>query len=627
MKILIYGTGGMGKIFRDFFSTRGYHVRCYDINREISEIEEREVTDFDVIFLCVPMDSIEEAVKRISELNRKALVVDIATIKSTSIPFLEKHCLEYMSIHPMFGPESEIGLSNIIVVERSGRYEEDIILEEFRKAGTIISSLPYKEHDRKMAEIQGTAHFLLFLFALSLRDKFMDRYEIASPIFLVMHKLASRIINQDWRMYYHILKNAEKTRFEIEKNAKLLNEVLKSREDFRLLIEELRTEFNNYRDSTFILDSYKATVEVKSIDELRGYIRALDSLILRLIENRVFAGKKVALEKKRLNEPVEISQIEDVKIREITGKTSLNPLYISEIFENIMKLTKEEEYRTIGIKRKIAVLGPHGSYTEEAALRLTGSRLPIIYRNSVEDVFKAVESGEADFGLVPVENSLHGTVIQTLDSLMKHSVEVFAEYESEIRHNLVGKRKLSLKEIKTIFSHPQAIAQCSEFINNYIPHAEIRYTRSTSEAIEMLDDASAAIASELAAKLYKLHIIKRDIQTKTPNRTRFYIIRRHIGDSEDGDVTCIFFGVDDRPGALYSVLEVFYRHGINLRKLESRPSGNRLGDYVFFAEAEKRLDEEIVEQLKTRTTFCKIAGVFKKIESLDVFSNASATKV
>ncbi len=627
MKILIYGMGGMGRIFRDFFAARGYYVRCYDINSDLSEIEEREVTDFDVIFLCVPMDSIEEAVKKIAELNRGALVVDIATIKSTSIPFLESHALQYMSIHPMFGPESEIGLSNIVVVERSGRHEEDAILEEFRKAGAIISNLSYSEHDRKMAEIQGTAHFLLFLFALTLRGRFKNQYEIASPIFLILHKLASRIINQDWSMYYHILNNAEKTRLEIIENARLLDEILKDRENFRTLVEDLRKEFSNYKDSTFILDSYKATVEVQSIDELRGYIRALDSLILRLVERRVFAGKKVALEKRKLNQPVEIAQIEDVKIREITGRTSLNPLYVSEIFENIMKLTKEEEYRTLGVRKKIAVLGPHGSYTEEAALRLAGSRLPIIYRNSVEDVFKAVETGDADFGLIPVENSLHGTVIQTLDSLMKYEVEVFAEYESEIRHNLVGKRNLSLKEIKTVFSHPQAIAQCSEFINNYIPHAEIRYTRSTSEAIEMLDETSAAIASELAAKLYRLHIIKRDIHTKTPNRTRFYIIRRPDGDSENGEITCIFFGVDDRPGALYSVLEVFYKHGINLRKLESRPSGSRLGDYVFFAEAEKRLDEEVVEQLKIRTTFCKIAGVFKKIESLDVFGAASATEI
>ncbi len=619
MRILIYGLGGMGKIFREFFETRGYYVRGYDINKEVTEIEDHEIKDFDVIFLCVPMDAIEQSLRKIIELNKKALVVDIATIKSTSVPYLEKYSFDYLSIHPMFGPESEIGLSNIIIISQSGREEETKIIDEFRKAGAIISYLPYEEHDRRMAEIQGTAHFLLLLFALSLKNKFKNRYEIASPVFLVMHKLASRIINQDWKMYWHIQKNAEEIRKELVKNAEILHEILKDREEFRKLVEDLKDHFDNYKDSTFILDAYKATVEVNEIDELRGYIRAIDSLVLKLIENRVFAGRKVAIEKRRLNEPVELSHIEDVKIREITKKTSLNPLYVSEIFENIMRLTKEDEYKTLGIEKKLAVLGPQGSFSEETALKLIGSRLPLIYKNSVEDIFKAVESGEAEYGLVPVENSLHGTVIQTLDSLLRYNVEVFAEYESEIRHNLVAKRKLTPKEIQTVFSHPQAIAQCSEFINNYLPHAEIRYTRSTSEAVEMLDDQSVAIASELAAKLYKLQIVKRDIQSNHFNRTRFYMIRKQGENALDGDITCIFFGVDDRPGALYRVLEVFYKHNINLRKLESRPSGNRFGDYIFFAEAEKRLDENIVKELRDKTTFCKIAGIFRKLECLDVF--------
>ncbi len=618
MRILIYGMGGMGRIFREFFDTRGHYVRGYDLRKEMSEIEEEEIQDFDVIFLCVPMESIENALDRIARLNRQALIVDISTIKSTSVPHLEKYGFDYLSIHPMFGPGSEIGLSNIIVVSQSEREEAERILDELRKAGAILSYLPYEEHDRRMAEIQGVAHFLLFLFALTLKDRFREEYGIASPIFLVMHKLASRILNQDWRMYYQIQKNAENLREEIVENAGLLHELMKDRNEFRELVENLRESFQNYRDSTFILDAYKATVEVDGIDELRGYIRALDSMILRLIESRVSAGKKVAIEKRRMNEPVEISQIEDVKLREIIRKTELNPLYISDIFENIMKLTKEEEYRTLGIRKKIAVLGPQGSFSEEAALKLIGSRLPIVYKGSVDGIFEAVQRGEADFGLVPVENSLNGTVIQTLDSLLKYDVEVFAEYESEIRHNLVARRKLNSKEIHVVFSHPQAIAQCAEFINNYLPHAEIRYTRSTSEAIEMLDERSAAIASNLAAKLYKLYTIKKDIQSNTSNKTRFYLIRRQ-NDSRDGDVTCIFFGVDDRPGSLYRVLEVFYRHNINLRKLESRPSGNRLGDYIFFAEAEKKLDAGIVDELQGKTTFCKITGLFKKINKLDVF--------
>jgi len=210
MRILIYGMGGMGKIFREFFEMRGYYVRGYDINKHLSEIEDFEIKNFDVIFLCVPMDCIEESLKKIARIQKDALIVDIATIKSTSIPALEKYGFDYLSIHPMFGPESEIGLSNIIIISQSNRKEELKIIDEFRKAGAIISYLPYEDHDRRMAEIQGTAHFLLLLFAFSLKDKFKDRYDIASPIFLVMHKLASRILNQDWKMYWHIQKTLKK---------------------------------------------------------------------------------------------------------------------------------------------------------------------------------------------------------------------------------------------------------------------------------------------------------------------------------------------------------------------------------------------------------------------------------
>jgi len=621
MKILIYGMGGMGKFFHEFFKSRGYWVKGYDRIQERSEIDEGEISGFDVIFLCVPMDEIEKALNNIAKKTKRALIVDISSLKSFSIPYLKRSGVDFLSIHPMFGPDSEIALSNVIVVWESGREEEKAILHELKRSGAVLTKMDYEEHDRKMAEVQGIAHFLLFLFALSIKDKFTQNHlKIASPIFITLYRLASRIINQDWRLYFNIQSNAEGLRKKVIESAYLLDRILRDEREFEKLLKEMREVFRE-EGSALLLDASKATMEVEGLEMLRGYIRNIDSLILRLIEKRVSAGQKVALEKLKLNQPVEISQVEDFKLREIVGKTSLNPIIISQIFERLMNITKEEEYKILGIKKKIAVLGPPGSFSEEIALRLTGSRLPFIYRNSIEDVFSSVVNGEAEYGIVPIENSIHGTVLSTLDSLLRYDVEVFAEYEAEIRHNLVAKRDLSMKEIEIVYSHPQAIAQCGEFLNNYLPHAEIRYTRTTSEAIELLDDRSAAIASELAARLYKLHIIKKDIQSLASNVTRFYIIRRagRLAESQ-GDLTCMFFGVDDKPGALYKVLEVFYEKQINLRKLESRPAGTKLGDYIFFVEAERRLDPDTVSQIEKRTTFCKVAGFFKRIEKLDVFS-------
>jgi len=621
MRLLIFGYGGMGKLFRDFFESRGYKVSSYDIDKRKSDADLSEIENFDVIFLCVPMDSIEEAVNEIAKRTKKPLVVDISTLKSYSIPHLRKAGLDFLSIHPMFGPDSEIGLSNIIIVERSGREEEEIILNEFKKAGAVLSQIDPEFHDKKMAEIQGVAHFLLILFAYYLRDKFKDEFNYASPIFLVMHKLASRILNQDWRLYYFIQKNAEELRRELIEHARELDKLIKDEKSFNDLFKELKNVFRIYQDSTLILEACKVTVNPKGIDMLRGFIRVIDSLILKLIDKRVKAGREVAKHKRIINEPIEIAQVESVKINELIRKTNLNPIIVSDVFEKIMDITKEEEYKILGIKKKVGVLGPAGSFSEEVALKLIGSRLPLIYFNTVEEIFSAVESGHIDYGIVPIENSVYGSVLATLDALLSYNVEVFGEYETLVRHNLVSKKPLDLKEIRVIYSHPQAIAQCSEFINNYLPQAEIRYTRSTSDAINMLDDKSAAIASELAARLYKLHILRRDIQDNPNNKTRFYIIRKkEKRTTVDGNITSLFFGVSDRPGALYKVLEVFYERNINLRKLESRPAKTSLGDYVFFTEAEEKLDDETVEEIRKRTTFCKVVGVFKKLDKLDVFS-------
>ncbi len=622
MRLLIFGYGGMGKLFRDFFESRGYRVFSYDVDPKKREVDLSEIENFDVIFLCVPMDNIGEAVNEIAKRTKKPLVVDISTLKSYSIPYLRKAGLDFLSIHPMFGPDSEIGLSNIIIVERSDREEEEIILNEFKKAGAVISQIDPEFHDKKMAEIQGVAHFLLILFAYYLRNKFKDEFDYASPIFLVMHKLASRILNQDWMLYYLIQKNAEELRRDLIEHARELDRLMKDEKSFNDLFKELKNVFRNYQDSTLILEAYKATVNPEGIDMLRGFIRVIDALILKLIDKRVKAGREVAKHKKIINEPIEVTHVESVKINEVIKKTNLNSVIVSDIFEKIMDITKEEEYKILGIKKKVGVLGPAGSFSEEVALKLIGSRLPLIYFNTVEEIFSAVESGYVDYGIVPIENSVYGSVLATLDALLSYNVEVFGEYESLVRHNLVSKKPLNLKDIRVIYSHPQAIAQCSEFINNYLPQAEIRYTRSTSDAINMLDDKSAAIVSELAAKLYKLQILRRDIQSNPNNKTRFYIIRkRKEGITGDGNITSLFFGVSDRPGALYKVLEVFYKRNINLRKLESRPAKTSLGDYVFFTEAEEKLDEETIEELRKRTTFCKVVGVFKKLRKLDVFSD------
>lgn len=311
----------------------------------------------------------------------------------------------------------------------------------------------------------------------------------------------------------------------------------------------------------------------------------------------------------------------DDEIFELIHRTSLNPMRMEKIFREIEKLSLEERNKTLGLNKIVAILGPEGSFSEEMALRLVGSRLPLHYCKSTNEVIELVENGDTDYGIVPIENSTNGTVFPVLDALLNHDVKVFGETKLKINQCLVANKKMDLKEIKTVYSHPQGIAQCMNFIKNYLSHSEIKYTSSTADGIKLLDDHSAVIMSESGAKYYKLHILRKNIQDSSENTTRFYAIKKATNESErDGDVTALFFGVEDRPGSLKDALEVFYTNGFNLRKLESRPARTRLGDYIFFTEVEAALNQSDLEKLKKVTTFYKIIGVFKEIEEIDVFN-------
>ncbi|MDI9642517.1 MAG: prephenate dehydratase [Archaeoglobales archaeon] len=616
MKILIYGVGDLGALLKDFFYSKGYYVKGYDVDQR--KRETNSISEFDVIFVCTPMGEIRNALAHIrSEAKKNALLVDVASVKGVSIPEFEKSGFDFLSIHPMFGKDSEMALANIIVIHESGKEEEKIILNEFIKSGALINKMNAEEHDKSMAKIQGLTHFLLLAFA-----DLSEGVSYGTQIYNTLRKLSARFLAQNWEMCYLIQKNAEKDREEFVSKILALNEAIKDKEKFRRIFLKLREKSESAESSELLLEVCKITKDFSELEKMRGALKVIDSLILHLLERRVEIAKKIADKKKEIDEPVEVKEVEEDKIRQLIKKTNLNPLAVEEIFEKIMKLTKEEEYSMLGIKKTVAVLGPKGSFSEELALKVVGSRLPLRYCSNTDEIIKLVESGEVDYGIVPIENSVNGTVLPVLDALMSHEVEVFGETKLEVNHCLVAKRELKFGDIRVIYSHPQAIAQCLGFINNYLPNAEIRYTSSTSDAIRLLDDFSAAIVSENAAKLYKLVILRKGIQDlRDRNITRFYMIRRKTGKME-GKITSLFFAVEDKPGALKNVLEVFYRKGFNLRKLESRPAKTGLGDYVFFVEVEAPLSEEDAKDLKLCTTFYKIIGVFDEIDKLDVYQRS-----
>jgi prephenate dehydratase len=278
------------------------------------------------------------------------------------------------------------------------------------------------------------------------------------------------------------------------------------------------------------------------------------------------------------------------------------------------------------MKIRIAYLGPSGTFTEEALdkyidinnLRNNVKKVP--YSN-IGEVIKSLDRGEVSEGIVPIENSLEGSVNITLDFLTFESeARIIREITVPIKHSLIGKENTPVAKIKKIISHPHATAQCKNYISTYLKNASIMAANSTAEAIKILkkeDSSIAAIGTKTAAKIYGLEIIASDIEDNKDNKTRFVFIGNRIQPRTGRDKTSIVcFLKQDRPGSLYNILKEFADRNINLTRLESRPAKKNLGDYVFLIDLDGHLHDkdiyEAIDVLRKKVYLIKILGSYPK---------------
>ncbi len=272
---------------------------------------------------------------------------------------------------------------------------------------------------------------------------------------------------------------------------------------------------------------------------------------------------------------------------------------------------------------KIAFLGPAGTFTEEALnLYISGKEeIEKISCATVVDVIKKVDRGEVREGLVPIENSIEGSVNITQDILAFESeAKIIREIIIPIKHSLIGKKKLDFKKINRIISHPHATAQCRNFISTYLKDIEIIAANSTAEAINILNEESddtVAIGTKVAAKMYGLELIRSDIEDYKDNKTRFVFVSNGINPRTGNDKTSIVCFLErDKPGSLYGILKEFAERDINLTRLESRPAKKDLGDYVFMIDLDGHIhDREIfdaIEVLRKNVYLVKILGSYPK---------------
>ncbi len=265
----------------------------------------------------------------------------------------------------------------------------------------------------------------------------------------------------------------------------------------------------------------------------------------------------------------------------------------------------------------VAYLGPAGTFTQQATYKHFGHAIEALHLPTIDEVFRAVEGDHSQFGVVPVENSTEGVVTHTLDSFLNSPLLILGEIVLRIHHNLMSKFS-DLKGIKEVFSHQQSLAQCREWLDRYLPHANRASVSSNAEAARLaaITPHSAAIAGEVAAQLYGMDILEKNIEDEPDNTTRFLVIGRQPVASTGNDKTSLLISIPSYPGALYSALAPFARYGISMSKIESRPSRQGTWDYVFFIDVEGHREDPNVAKalaaLEKQVKILKILGSYPR---------------
>jgi len=351
---------------------------------------------------------------------------------------------------------------------------------------------------------------------------------------------------------------------------------------------------------------------MKEIEKLRRQIDAIDGEILDALKRR----SEVVLEIARIKKNGNVKFYSPEREREVIERLlSLNKGPFPN--EGLRSVYREILSASLSLEEplKVACLGPLATYTHLAALRHFGSSADFMPYESIKEVFDAVDRGEAEFGVVPVENSNEGVVSYTLDMFIDYDLKVSSEVMLEVSHNLLSISGDKSK-VRTIYSHPQATAQCRRWLEANMPGIPVLEATSTAKAAEIASgkEDAAAIASELAAKTYNLRSIEKNIEDMRHNVTRFLSIAKESPPKTGRDKTSIMFSVKDRPGALYDILAPFKKAKINLTKIESRPSKRKAWEYIFFVDMEGHAEDKklsrAIELVKKECLFLKILGSY-----------------
>ncbi len=348
------------------------------------------------------------------------------------------------------------------------------------------------------------------------------------------------------------------------------------------------------------------------ISKLRKIVDSIDSEILELLNKRAAIildiGKLKAKKKEEVYVPERESEV--YKKLSLKNKGPLSSASVKAIYREIMS-------SALSLEKPLAIayLGPELTFTHLASMKKFGSSVNYESCETITDVFAEVEKGRADYGVVPIENSIEGAVTHTFDMFMDSGLKICSEIYFEISHNLLS-RESAKGKIRKIYSKHEVFGQCRIWLETNMPRVELIEVSSTARAAEIAsrEKGSACIASELAGKKYGLKILESSIEDMVHNVTRFLVIGKSDARPTRKDKTSIMVSVKDRVGALHDILVPFKKLGINLTKIESRPSKVRAWEYYFFVDMEGHHSDpkisKMIAKLRKESTYLKILGSY-----------------
>lgn len=355
----------------------------------------------------------------------------------------------------------------------------------------------------------------------------------------------------------------------------------------------------------------------RTIAELRNAIDTVDQQLLLLLNQRASLADEIGDIKRQEGSQVYRPEREAQVIRKLqtANQGPLRAESIANVWREVMSACRalEEPHR-------VAYLGPEGTFSEQAAEAFFGVSIEHVPCTSFDEVFEATASGRAAFGVVPMENSTEGVVTRSLDLFLTSPLHIIGETSLLIRHNLLRKQH-DLAGIKAVYAHPQALAQCQDWLNAHLPDAERRAASSNAEGARLAAEnpAWAAIASLRAGSRFGLHVVAPSIQDEAYNRTRFAVMclpqTLQMPEASGNDCTSLVVSVVNRPGAVYELLEPIKRHGVSMTRFESRPArGGQQWEYFFYIDLQGHISESRVraalDDLRPICAFYKVLGSY-----------------